>query len=234
MAPSSAKQYTLEYNGSLFAVETESKGLRTVARLFVDGQQVDEQSSKDHRVLLTGSGLTVVVRLNILDNVSEILAVPAGTDPRLAEEIGMAFAPPPGSHAARMEALKRRHPVLYAARHVALAIAQTIGGFVGVAALLWVIVSGLMPNISVPLPDLPPIPWPAIEVPQLPWPPIPWPVVVLPEAVIALLRQFGQFASSVKWLVPIVIAVFVAINEVKKRQKRTQAETERAAQAGRG
>jgi len=37
----------------------------------------------------------------------------------------------------------------------------------------------------------------------------------------------GQVWSSVSWMAPIVIAVVVAINEIDKRRKRSQAATER-------
>jgi hypothetical protein len=163
-----------------------------------------------------------VVRLNWLDQVTQILAVPSGTDPKKADEVGMAFDPPPGSRAARMERLKRDHPELHAARHVVIAIGQVLIGVLGIGALL----SGLLPRIDwpdIPLPDLPAIPWP--DLPDIPWPDIPWPDIDLPD--LAFLEQIKELWSSVNWLVPIIIAVVVAMNEIRKRRKRDQAEAAR-------
>ncbi|MGH2615110.1 MAG: hypothetical protein ACRDJC_07720, partial [Thermomicrobiales bacterium] len=188
----------------------------------VDGAQVDEQKRSNQKILLNGGGLTVVVRLNWLDHIAQILAVPSGTDPKNADEEGMAFAPPPGSRAARLDRLKREHPELYAARHVVIAIGQVLIGVLGIGALL----RALLPRIDVPafpLPDLPAIPWP--DLPDIPWPEIPVPDIDLPE--LAFLEQLKELWSSVNWLVPIVIAGLIAINEVSKRRKREQAEAAR-------
>ena len=159
---SSPTRFTLDYDGHSFAVETASAGMQTVARLFVDDQQVDEQKGMDKSVHLEGGGLTVVVGLNWLGQVTRILAVPSGADPKTAEEQGMVFAAPAGSHAARVEELQRNHPVLYSARHIVIATAQVLIGFIGIGALL----RGLLPRI-----DLPDIPWPTL--PAIPWPDLP-------------------------------------------------------------
>jgi hypothetical protein len=170
---------------------------------------------------LEGGGLTVIVALNWIGQVRQILAVPSGTDPKKADEEGVAFAPPSGSHAARMEKLAREHPALYAARHVAIAILQVLVGTLGIGALLWAIVEGLLPRINVPLPDLPAIPWPDVDLPAIPWPDLPWPDIVLPD--LAFFSTIKELWSSFNWLVPIVIALLVAINEVEKRRKRESA-----------
>jgi hypothetical protein len=219
---STPNHYTLVENGRAFSVATASAGLSTIGRLFVDGVQVDEQKSKDNAIHLNGGGLTVVVRLNWLDHVTQILAVPSGVDPKKVDEEGVAFAPPPGSHAARLERLRRDHPTLYAARHVAVAILQVLVGVLGIGALL----RGLLPRIDwpeIPWPDLPPIPRPVL--PAIPWPDIPLPDVDLPNFTIP--GWIGEVWSSVNWLVPIAIAVVVAFNEVQKRRQRERVAAER-------
>jgi hypothetical protein len=90
-------RYHLQDRGHLYEVETHSAGLSTVGRLFVDGVRTDEQKSKGQSIHLQGGGLTVVVSLNWLDQVKQILAVPAGADPKKADEEGLAFAPPAGA-----------------------------------------------------------------------------------------------------------------------------------------
>ncbi|MGH2616494.1 MAG: hypothetical protein ACRDJC_14720, partial [Thermomicrobiales bacterium] len=75
-------RYTLDFQGQRYEVEAASAGLGAVGRLFVDGAQVDEQKRSNQKILLNGGGLTVVVRLNWLDHIAQILAVPTGTDPK--------------------------------------------------------------------------------------------------------------------------------------------------------
>ena len=219
MATTGLTRYHLDDNGSRYEVHTRSAGLHTTGRLYVDGVLVDEQESEGQKIRLEGGGLVAVVKLNWLDRITEVLAVPSGTDPKRADAEGVAFAPAPGSRAARLEKLKREHPNLYAARHVAIAVAQVLVGVLGIGALL----SGLLPRIdlpAVPIPDLPAIPWP-----DIPWPNIPLPAIDVPD--LPFLDQIQALWSAVNWLVPIVIAVLIAINEVHKRRKREQAASAR-------
>jgi hypothetical protein len=221
MTSSAPARFTLEEGGHAYAVETDSAGLNTVARLFVDGQQADEQKGMEKAIHLNGGDLTVVVSLNWLGHVSEILAVPRGTDPKKAEEEGIAFTPPAGSRAARLAELRRKHPTLYAARHVVLALAQVLVGAIGIGALLWGLVEGLLPRINLPRPDLPDIPWPNIDLPAIPLPNFPWPDIDLPD--LSFLAPLGDLWNSFNWIVPIVIAILVALNEIEKRRKREKA-----------
>ena len=215
-------RYTLDRDGKRFEAETEPSGMSAIARLFVDGVQVDERKSVDQKVQLEGGGLTVVVKLNWLDQVKEILAVPSGTDPKRADGEGIAFAPPARSRAARLEKLNREHPALYAARHVVIAALQVLIGVLGIGALL----RGLLPRIDlpdIPLPVLPDIPWP--DLPVIPWPNIPLPNIDVPD--VPFLDQVKDLWSAVSWLVPIVIAAVIAWNEIDKRRKRDRAEAAR-------
>lgn len=217
MKPSTSSRYRLDYQGHVFEIESASAGLHTVARLFVDGALVDEQKRMDGSMQLQGGGLTVVVRLNWVGQITQILAVPIGVDPKQVDEEGMAFAAPAGSRAARLESLKRERPELYAARHVVVALLQVLVGGLGIGALL----RGLLPRLSlpdIPWPDLPDVPWP--DLPNLPIPDIDLPDVAIPDWI-------GTLWSSVNWLIPIVIAVVVAFNEVDKRRKRQRAATAR-------
>ena len=232
MTTSTSSRYRLDHQGHVFEVETSSSGLSTIGRLFVDGIQVDEQKRMEGPIHLEGGRLTVVVSLNWLDQVTQILAVPSGTDPKKADEEGIAFAPPEGSSAAKLETLKRDQPELYAARHVVIAILQVLVGVLGIGALL----SGLLPRIDVPdisWPDLPTIPWP--DLPEIPVPDLPLPVIEVPD--LPFLGVIREIWSSVNWVVPIVFAILVAINEIQKRRKREKAEAarrqDRATEAGR-
>lgn len=224
MATGTPTRFALDHGGRRYEVATESSGIQTVAHLFVDGQQADERKGAEKTIQLTGGELTVVVRLNWLGQATEILAVPAGTDPKRADEEGIAFSAPPGSHAARVETFRRAHPALYAARHVVLAVTQTAIGALGVGALLWALVEGLLPRLAIRLPALPALPWPDIDLPDIPWPDIPLPAIDLPD--LAFLAPLQALWSSFNWLVPIVIAILVAINEAEKRRKRMSRRSE--------
>jgi hypothetical protein len=224
MAGATPTRFTLDLDGRRYELETDSSGWQTVARLFVDGQQAAERKGSGKSIEVAGGELTAVVRLNWLGQATEVLAVTAGIDPKKADEEGMAFAPPPGSRAARMEAFRREHPALYAARHVVLAAVQTVVGVLGFGALAWAFVQELLPRISVPWPTLPAIPWPEVDLPDVPWPDLPLPEIDVPE--LAFLGALKALWSSFNWLVPIVIAILVAINEVEKRRRRTSRQSE--------
>jgi hypothetical protein len=232
MTTLTSSRYRLDHQGHVFEVETASSGLSTIARLFVDGVQVDEQKRAEGPIHLEGGQLTIVVSLNWLGQVTQILAVPSGTDPKKADEEGIAFTPPEGSRAAKLETLKRDHPELYAARHIVIAILQVLFSVLGIGALL----GALLPRIGVPdipWPDLPAVPWP--DLPDIPVPDIPWPAIEVPD--LPFLGVIREIWSSVNWVVPIVIAVLVAINEIQKRRKREKVEAarrqDRAAEAAR-
>jgi hypothetical protein len=70
------------------------------------------------------------------------------------------------------------------------------------------------------LPDLPDIPWPNIDLPAIPWPDLPWPNIAIDLPDLSFLALLKDLWNSVNWIVPIVIALFVAWNEIEKRRKR--------------
>lgn len=220
MSASSTPRFALDHAGRLYEVDARSVGLQTVVNLFVDGERIDEKQGMDRSIQLTGGDLNVVVFLGFMGDIVEVLAVPSGTDPGTVKDEGIAFTAPPGTRAARLEQMRREHPVLYAARHVALATLQVAVGFLGIGALL----GALLPRIDlpeIPLPDisLPAIPWPAIDLPDVPWPDVPVPVPDL-----AFLTPLKDVWENVNWLVPIMIAIVVAWNEYDKRRKRRRNE----------
>lgn len=218
----SSPPFTLAHDAHRYAVTTQSKGLGTIGRLVVDDVQVDEQTSSDNRITLHGGGLTVVVSLSWLGEPTEVAALPTGVDLEKLLEEGLLFTPPAGSRAERMATLKQEQPELYAARHVLKAVAQTLFGLLGIGALLWAFVQGLLPRIP-----LPTIPWPQLDLPDVPWPQIaiPWPAIDLPDIPwpqidlpdIALPAELG---TALKILIPIIVAIVVAADEVAKRRKR--------------
>ena len=113
-------------------------------------------------------------------------------------------APPPAE--TRSERFARRHPQLYALRHVAKGVGKAAAALIGIGLLLQ-----LLPAIPWPDIDLPEIPWPDIL-----WPDIPWPAIDLPEAP-AWLRAILE---AKKYWLPILIGIVLAVRELRKRRER--------------
>lgn len=140
---------------------------------------------------------------------------------RDGDDEGLDLEPPPGSRAARREALRRDHPVRFTLMSVGVAAAQVLIGVLGVGALVSAFVRGLLPRISwdwLPdLPDLPSIDWPdwlryldpGHWLAKVPWPDLPDLPQLLPD----------WLTDSTKYWVPLVVAALVAINEVQKRRR---------------
>ncbi|HET9222492.1 MAG TPA: hypothetical protein VFO07_08315 [Roseiflexaceae bacterium] len=123
-----------------------------------------------------------------------------------------------------MERFQRKYPALYATRHVALAILQVVLPLLGLGALIaallpqidlsWVAEIGAfirsvriqigmwIPDIGLPFPDL--------------------------RATIKGIVRSPMFESvklavgRVKWALPIIIAIFVAIKEVRRHTRKQQ------------
>lgn len=138
-----------------------------------------------------------------------------GREPDVAAHVGVGgvdLEPVPGSPVAERDARAARHPCLYAARHVAAGIAKVVFPILGV----WLLarLAGLLPDVSV---DLPAIPWPDIDLPSIPWPDIdlpaiPWPDWELPGWV-------RRLRESAKFVVPILIGIALARNEIRRRKE---------------
>lgn len=210
--PASPVRWTLDHDGRRLAVELASVGTRNRVRLFADGEQVAEQLSRSERATLSDAGVTVKVRWGWFGGIKECVAVlDAEADEKGVE---LAFTPPAGSRAAKLEALAAERPALYAARHVAVAAGKLLLGLLGIGALL----GGLLPRIpfpSIPSPDV------SIDLPGIPWPSIDLPDVRLPGWVEAIL-------GTAKWWGPILVAIFVAASELEKRRRRQENARRRA------
>jgi hypothetical protein len=145
----------------------------------------------------------------------------------LAELVGFAraerhlFEPPPGTFAARLLAFQREHPKLYASRHVVLATGRVVFGLLGVAVFFQLILSRVVEWIVERLSGVnwPRIPWPNIDLPSIPWPDIPLPD--LPD--VTLPGWLRAVLSTAKYWIPILIAIGLAVQEVKKRRSRSAA-----------
>jgi hypothetical protein len=120
------------------------------------------------------------------------------------------FDGPPGSPAARRFALQQSRPALYAARHVAFAIARVLATVAGVGAIVnaaidWIF--ALFPHVELPHVDLP-----DIDLPDINWPHIDPPHIDLPGWVKAVL-------STDPYWVPVIVAVVIARRELRRRRE---------------
>ncbi|MGH4026050.1 MAG: hypothetical protein ACRDRV_15855 [Pseudonocardiaceae bacterium] len=245
---SSAAQtrYRLEWDGAMLELVARRAGLRTEAVLLRDGRPVSEGSGAG-RVLLpvapesdgdqdgAARGSPSVLVLSVLPGTISraVLLVPKpgagdGSDgpaelPKgVAELAGFAraerhpFEPPPGTFTARLLAFQRKHPRLYAARHVVLAVGKVVLGLLGVALLAQLILRRVVGWIAERLPhlDLTSIPWPDVDLPSMPWPDLDLPGLSPPGWLLAVL-------ATAKYWVPILVAVGLAVREVRKRRAKS-------------
>lgn len=122
-----------------------------------------------------------------------------------------------------------RHPRTKAARHVAREVAAAAIGVLGVSALL----RSLLPHLDWSWLRTRLRNWlrswldrlPHVDLPDIPWPTLPLPHVDLPD-VPALPGWLQAVLGTVKWWIPILIAVAAAVHEVgavRRRQTRRPA-----------
>lgn len=249
-------RWRLSRNGRLLEVEARRAGLRTDATLLSDAEAVGEGSGLAHVLLplpcssgtvsphvlvlapLPGVVARVVLLVPATDDESGEQADDAGTGgdarpdrTRAAFDLLRAerhlFDPPPGTLAARQRALEERHPRLWAARHVLLAVGRVVGALLGLAVLFQLMISpllawlvGLLSRI-----DWPDIPWPDVHLPAIPWPDLPY-VGELPAWFVAVM-------DTTKYWVPVVVAVILAVREARRRSRRPDRPVTTAGSGGR-
>jgi hypothetical protein len=224
--------FTFQTPDHRLSVTSESSGLQTIVRLFEGSKLVAEQRGMDSNVTLRAEDHTVVVKVGPFGGITQALLLPPDADPKDAQKLGQEFAAPPGTFAARVQAWGNRHPDLYAARHVVIAVGQTILGIIGFSAIFF----GLLPTIPWPDVALPAIPLPQISLPSLPFPEIALPAIPLPEIALPRISPpawLEPLFSALKYLTPIVIAIGIAVREARqRRQRRARAEQDTPAMPG--
>ncbi|MCD0453688.1 hypothetical protein LO762_31550 [Actinocorallia sp. API 0066] len=200
-----SETHVLDHNGRRYELECAAKGaLGNAVVLRVDGEVVAEGAKELEPVRLERDGLSVEVRFDLRHRVKRIRAKDGDRD--------VHFTPPPGTLLARLERWERERPVLYASRHVLLALGQVVLPLLGIGALLRL----LIPNIDLPRIDLPDIPFP--DLPDLPDFPDILPDIDLPDLVLPGWMQTA--AQALKFVVPVLIALGVAANEIKKNRRK--------------
>lgn len=191
---SSPPRFRLEHVGKRLEVEPSDVGLGHKATLFVDGQLRDEQQAKSQHAGLHANDFTVQVIWGDFGGVKTCVLVARDES---GQALNVPFAPPPGSRAARLVQLKRELPVFYAARHLVKPVLQALVPLLGIGVLL----TALLPRFDWTW--LPPFIRDKLFGDGPAW------------LELVLSSPFFQVG---KWLVPLVFALFVALDEYEKRQ----------------
>lgn len=215
-------RYTLDHAGQRIEVQVTAVGLTNTARLLIDGQPVDEQqASLGDRTHLHCQQWTVLVQWGWWSGQVARCVLVEARDSRESQpqSAGVVFTPPPGSHAARLAQFQREHPALYAARHVAIAVLQVALPLLGIGA----VIIGLLPQIDWSwVPDIGAF-FRSLRLQIAAWlPDIDLPFFDLRSSIrawIVWVVKSPVFTWG-KWLLPIVIAVLVAIEEFQRHQRK--------------
>jgi hypothetical protein len=187
-------------------VTTKESGSDWVTVWSVDGQVVAKKKSANHAHVLTPNRElakdlgALRVRFSTFGGPQRVTWYPAGRAATWRARTGIGgidLDPEPRSPAALREEQARRHPWLYAARHLVLGVAA-----VAVPLLLAALAIRLV--ISLPWPDvsLPSVPWPDWQLPS--WQPPLW---------------VDWIVEKLKLTWPVLLALVLAGGEIRRRRK---------------
>ncbi len=194
------ERWGIEDDGRRIEVEREESGISQLLRLVVDGERVAECTTSDRKAQLAGDAVAVEVRLKLLGTIRDAAILDA--DGRTA----LLLDPPAGTRAARLAELQRERPVLFAARHVVVAVGSVVIPLLGIGALFTLALPNLdLPDMSLPLPHIG-LPLPHVDLDPPEW--------------------LKSVAKVAKFAGPVLIAIAIAANEVERqkrnRKRRTQ------------
>ncbi|MDA0167850.1 hypothetical protein OJ998_02030 [Solirubrobacter taibaiensis] len=190
-------KFSVQYEGRSIEVVPDAITERDRVRLLVDGETVAETKANGKQTVLAGDGFEVRAVMPFWGGSVTSASLIAG-------DAEIELHPEPGTRAARRADFARRHPRVYASRHVLQGAAQVAAAIVGIGFLLRL---------------LPSVPWPSIDFPDLPR--INLPDLPLPSIQIDLeLPGWVQAVLDSKpYWVPIVVGLLLASRELKRRKK---------------
>ncbi len=181
-----------------------------------DDSEVGRKKTSDETIVLAPDGVEGALRVKFpfAGPARRVTLHGSGTEAH-AGIGGTDLEPEAGSKAAERAEWIGQHPHLHTARQTAIAAAG-----VGLPFLLvWLLTLVPWPSVdlpSIPWPDLPSIPWP--NLPSIPWPDVDLPSIPWPD--LPDLPDLPGWVDTVrKFLVPVLIAFFIARGEVKRRRK---------------
>ncbi|MFD7075541.1 hypothetical protein ACFV9G_15130 [Nocardioides sp. NPDC059952] len=197
----------------------------------VDGEEVLTKKTSDDRARLESKehGALLVIHSGLGTPRRATYFAPGEDLAGLAGIGGVDLTPEPGSRAAAYERRVIDHPKRYALIETLGGAAGVVGGIVVAAVVAWILARISLPNIDLPLPNLPDVPdLPLPDLPSIPWPSIPWPDlpnVQVPEWV-------KWVANHLKYVWPVILAFVLAQGEIKRRRKHAEASAAQAEASG--
>ena len=214
------ERWHLDHHGDEHVIEVDQGALTREVVWTRGGTVLERKKTSDDTIVLAPKGEDTALRLKFAMVGPARRVTLHGSETEAHTGVGGTdFEPEAGSRAARRAEWIGAHPHLHTARQTAISAAG-----VGVPVLVvWLLTLVPWPAVDIPLPDidLPSIPWP--DLPSIPWPDISLPSIPLPD-----LPDLPGWVDTVrKFLVPILIAFFIARGEVKRRRRAEQAKATR-------
>ncbi len=206
----SVQRWHLRQQGHEHVVEVARGTLTCEATWWQDGARRATRKTSDETIVLTAhdDGAAIRVKLTKLRAARRVTRHGSQTEARTGLS-GTDLEPEVGSKAAKRADWIGRHPHLHTARQTALGAS----GVLVPMLLVWLLTLVPWPAIDVAWPDLPSIPWPDVDLPSIPWPDLDLP------AFPALPSLPAWVEPARKFVVPVVIAFFIARGEVKRRRR---------------
>lgn len=187
----------------------------------VDGEEVLTRKTADDRARLESKahGSLLVIHSGLGTPRRATYFAPGEDLAGMAGIGGVDLTPEPGSRAAAYEQRVIDHPKRYALIETLGGAAGVVGGIVAAMVVAWILARVSLPDIDLPLPNLPDLPdLPLPDLPSIPWPSIPWPD--LPDVHVP--GWVEQAAGYLKYIWPIVLAFVLAQGEIKRRRKHAE------------
>ncbi|MEL4504292.1 hypothetical protein AAEX63_03335 [Luteococcus sp. H138] len=229
MTESGVQRHLIVLRGHRYVLQS-SRGPRPRLSLWVDGEE------QAHRDATFATEVTLAPKDADEHGRVEVRLTRTGRIRRATLYVGereVDLDPEEGSKAHRRLQRERAHPRLYAGLDVLVAVLGVLIGLLGLGAMVKVLLEpvirfllGLIPDVDLPSIEWPKIPWPSIDLPEIAWPHIdlawiPW----------HLIPEF-EVPEWVWWTLdhgrPILIALVIAVAEVRRRAKQDALKAELA------
>lgn len=207
--------------GSTHYLEVTGEIIRTFVWT-VDGEEILTRKTSDDRARLESKehGSLLVIHSGLGTPRRATYFMPEEGLAGLTGVGGVDLTPEPGSRAAAYERRVIEHPRRYALIETLGGVGGVLAGIVGAIVVAWILARISLPDIDLPLPNLPDLPdLPLPDLPSIPWPAIPWPDlpnVQVPDWV-------KWVANHLKYIWPVVLAFVLAQAEIKRRRKHAEA-----------
>ncbi|TQL66756.1 hypothetical protein FB381_0621 [Nocardioides albertanoniae] len=207
-------------DGSTHRLEVTGEIVRTFVWT-VDGDEVLTKKSADDRARLETEhlGSLLVVHSGLGTPRRATYFAPDEDLGGLTGIGGLDLTPEPGSRAAAYERRVIDHPKRYALIETLGGAAGVVGGIVAAMVVAWILARISLPDIDIPLPNMPDLPdLPLPDLPSIPWPSIPWPD--LPD--VRLPDWVTWLADHLKYIWPVIFAFILAQSEIRRRRKHAE------------